>query len=89
MLKVSDIFHDQYMSFWCKFVNKSLPEHFGTMFTFNNELYQIETRGQNQPHLLTTRIISARNVLRHRIPDLLQDYPRAIKRPTLLALNRL
>ena len=31
--------------FWYKFVNKSLPEYFGTMFTFNNELYQIETRG--------------------------------------------
>ena len=35
---------------WYKFVNKSLPEYFGTMFTFNNELYQIETRGQRQLH---------------------------------------
>ena len=55
-----------------------LPEYFGTMFTFNNELYQIETRGQNQLHLFPTRTSSARNVLRHRIPDVLQEYPRAI-----------
>ena len=78
MLKVSDIFDVQCMKFWYKFVNKSLPEYFGTMFTFNNELYQIETRAQNQLHLFPTRTSSARNVLRHRIPDLLQEYPRAI-----------
>ena len=46
MLKVSDIFDVQCMKFWYKFVNKSLPEYFGTMFTFNNEIHQIETRGQ-------------------------------------------
>ena len=45
MLKISDIFNVRCMKFWYKFVNKSLPEYFGTMFTFNNELYQIETRG--------------------------------------------
>ena len=66
------------MKFWYKFVNKSLPEYFGTMFTFNNELYQIETRGQSQLHLFPTRTVSARNALRHHIPDLLQEYPRAI-----------
>ena len=43
MLKVSDIFDVQCMKFWYKFVNKSLPEYFGTIFTLNNELYQIET----------------------------------------------
>ena len=78
MLKVKNIFDVQCMKFWYKFVNKSLPEYFGTMFTFNNELYQIETRGQNQLHLFPTRTVSARNVLRHHIPDLLQEYPRAI-----------
>ena len=57
---------------------KSLPEYFGTMFAFNNELYQIEIRGQNQLHLFPTRTVSARNVLRHHIPDLLQEYPRAM-----------
>ena len=30
MLKVSDIFDVQCMKFWYKFVNKSLPEYFGT-----------------------------------------------------------
>ena len=78
MLKVKNIFDVQCMKFWYKFVKKSLPEYFGTMFTFNNELYQIETRGQNQLHLFPTRTVSARNVLRHHIPDLLQEYPRAI-----------
>ena len=73
MLNVKNIFDVQCMKFWYKFVNKSLPEYFGTMFTFNNELYQIETRGQNQLHLFPTRSISVRNVLRQYIPDLLQE----------------
>ena len=50
MLKVKNIFDVQCMKFWYKFVNKSLSGYFCTMFTFNNELYQIETRGQNQLH---------------------------------------
>ena len=82
MLKVSDIFDVQCIKFRYKFVNKLLPEYVGTMFTFNNELYQIEARGQNQLHLFTTRTSSARNVLRHRIPVLLQEYPRAITQKT-------
>ena len=90
MLKVKNIFDVQCMKFWYKFVNKSLPEYFGKMFTFSNELYQIETRGQNQLHLFPTRTVIARNVLRHHIPDLLQEYPRTItQRPKLTALNRL
>ena len=47
------------------------------MFTFNNELYQIETRDQNQLYFFPTRTTSARNVLRHYIPDLLQEYLKA------------
>ena len=78
MLKVSNIFDVQCMKFWYKFVNKSLPEYFVGILTFNNELYQIETRGQNQLHLFPTRTISDRNVLRHHVPELLQKYPRAI-----------
>ena len=49
--EVKNIFDVQCIEFWYKFVNKTLPEYFGTMFTFNNESYQIETRGQNQLHL--------------------------------------
>ena len=45
MLKVKNIFDVQCMKFWNKFVNKCLPEYCGTMLTFNNELYQIETCG--------------------------------------------
>ena len=74
MLKVKNIFDVQCMKFWYKFVNKSLPEYFGTMFTFNNELYQIETRGQKQLHLFHTRTVSARNVLRHHIPDCCKNF---------------
>ena len=48
MLKVSDIFDVQCVKFWYEFVNKSPVEYFGMMSTFNNELHQIETRGQNQ-----------------------------------------
>ena len=66
------------MKFWYIFVNKSVPEYFGMMFTFNDELYQIQTRGQNQLHLFPSQTINAHNVLRHHIPDLLQEYPRAI-----------
>ena len=58
--------------------SQSLLEYFGTMFTFNDELYQMETRGQNQLHFFPTRTINARNVLRHRIRDLLQEYSRTI-----------
>ena len=78
MLKVSDIVDALCMKFWCEFVNKSLPEYFCTMFTLNNELYQIETQGQNQLFLFPTRTISAPNVLRHRIPNLLEEHHRAI-----------
>ena len=74
MLKISDIFDVQCMKFWYKFVNKSLPEYFETTLTFNNKLYQIETGGQNQLHLFPIRTISARNVLRHSILDLLQEF---------------
>ena len=66
------------MKFLNKLVSKSLPEYFGTMFIFNNESYQIETRSQNQLRLFPTRNISTRNVMRHRIPDLLPEYPRTI-----------
>ena len=47
-------------------------------FTFKNELYQIETWDCNKLHLFPMGTLSARNVLRHRIPELLQKYPRAI-----------
>ena len=64
MAKVKNICDVQCMKFWYKFVNKSLPQYFGTMFTFNNEFHKIETRGQNQLHWFPTQIVSARNVLR-------------------------
>ena len=76
MLKVKNIFCSVY-EILVQIFNKSLPEYFDTMFKFNNESYETETPDQNQRHLFPTRTISARNVLRHHIPDLLQEYPRA------------
>ena len=78
MLKVKNTSDVQCMKFWYKFVNKSPPEYFDMMFTFNNELYQIKTHGQNQLHLFPTGTVSTPNVLRHLILDLLQEYPRPI-----------
>ena len=78
IVKVGNIFDTQCMKFWYKFLKKWLPEYFGTMFSFNNELYQIEPRDQNKLQLLLTQTISARNIYRHHNPDLFHVYPRII-----------
>ena len=80
LLKVKDIFDVQCFAFWYKFVNKKLPHYFHDIFTFNYELHEIETRSQNNLHLYPTRTTGARNVLRHRVPELLRDYPHEIMR---------
>ena len=82
MLKVKNIFDVQCMKFWYKLWISHFLNIFGTMFTFNNELYQVETCGQNQLHLFPIRTVSARHVLRHHIPGLLQEYHRAITQST-------
>ena len=56
-LNGKDVFDVMFMEFWYKFANKSLLEYFGTVYTFNNELYQIETRCQNQLYLYPTLAI--------------------------------
>ena len=75
ILKVRNIFDLQCMKFWYKFVNNRLPNYFRSMFTYNNEIYDIETRSHDKLHLFPTRTTGARNVLRHRIPELLREYP--------------
>ena len=72
MLKVKIIFDDQCMKCWFKFVSSSLLEYSGTMFTHSTELYRIETRGQNQVNLFSTRTIRARDIFRHHIANLLK-----------------
>ena len=45
------------------------------MLQYNSNLYDIETRNSNQLHLFPTRTVGARNVLRHRIPELIYRFP--------------
>ena len=75
LLKVKDIFDVQCMKFWYKFVNKKLPNYFRDMFKYNHEVHDIGTRSHDQLHLYPTRTSSARNVLRHHIPELLNTFP--------------
>ena len=45
------------------------------MFTYNHELYETETRSHGMLHLYPTRTAGVRNVVRHRIPELLLEFP--------------
>ena len=56
-----------------------LPDYFRQMFTFNRDIYDIQTRSHDRLHLFPSRTSSGRNVMRHRIPELLYDFP-----PTLI-----
>ena len=75
ILKVKDIFDVQCLKLWYKFVNNELPYFFKSMFTYNHELYETETRSHGMLHLYLTRTAGARNVVRHRIPELLLEFP--------------
>ena len=66
-LKVKDIFNVQCLKFWYKFVNGTLPDHFRQMFTFNQDIYDIETRSHDRLHMFPSRTSSGRNVMRHRV----------------------
>ena len=52
-----------------------LPDYFRQMFTFNRDIYDIQTRSHDRLHLFPSRTSSGRNVMRHRIPELLYDFP--------------
>ena len=43
-LKIKDVFDVQCMKFWYKFVNNNVPNYFASMFRYNHELYEIQTR---------------------------------------------
>ena len=72
LLKITDIFDVQCMEFWYKFSNNTLPNYFRFMFQYNSSLYDIETRNHDRMHFFPTRTFGARNVLRHRLPELYQ-----------------
>ena len=75
MLKVKDIFDMQCLKLLYKFVYNELPFFSKSMFTYNHELYEKETHSHGMLHLYLTRTASARNVVRHRIPEILLGFP--------------
>ena len=75
MLMVKNTFDVQCLKLWYKFVNNELSHFFKSMFTYNHELYETETHSHGMLHLYPTGTAGARNVVRHRIPDLLLEFP--------------
>ena len=71
-----EIFDIQYMKFFYKFTSNTLPKYFHSLFIYNRDIYEIETRNHNQLHLFATRTHSAERVLRHHIPKLFDKFPR-------------
>ena len=78
LLKIKDIFDVQCMKFWYKFINNNEPTYFASMFRYNHELYEIQTRSHELLHLYPFRTSNAHNALRHRIPELLCKFPTAV-----------
>ena len=74
MLKVKDIFDVHCLKLWYKFVNSELPYFLKSMYTYNHELYETETRSHGMFHLYPTRTAGACKVVRHRIPVLLLEF---------------
>ena len=75
LLMISDIFKIQCMKFWYKFKNKTLPSFFKSFFKYNHEMHDKNTRNRNSLHLFPTRTEGAKNVLRHHVPELLEEFP--------------
>ena len=73
LLKVKDIFNAQYLNFGTDLL--MAPDYFRQTFTFNRDIYDIQTRIYDRLHLFPSRTSSGRNVMRHRIPELLYDFP--------------
>ena len=44
LLKISDVFKIQFMNFWYKFKNKTLPSFFKSFFKYNHEIHEKNTR---------------------------------------------
>ena len=80
LLKVKDVFENQWLKFCYKYVNNKLPNYFRNMFTYNHELHEIEIWNHDRLNLYPTRTSGARNVLRHHIPELLNKLPPTVGR---------
>ena len=48
LLKLKDIFDVQCMKFWYKLVHNNVPTYFASMFRYNHELYEIQTRSHER-----------------------------------------
>ena len=73
LLKIKDIYDLQCMKIWYKFVKNNVPTYFASVFRYNHELYNIQTRSKELLHLYPVRTYNACNALRHRIPELFKD----------------
>ena len=60
MLKVKDIYDVQCFNLWYKFVHNELSHFLKSMFTYNHELYEAETRSHGMLHLYPTRTAGPR-----------------------------
>ena len=78
LLKIKDIFDVQCMKIWYNIVNNNLPTYFASMFRYNREFYDIQTRGHELLPLYPVRTSNAWNALIYRIPELLCKYPTAV-----------
>ena len=45
------------------------------MFQYNSSLYDIETRNNDRMHVFPTQAFGACNILRHRLPELVYQFP--------------
>ena len=87
LLKITVIFDVQCMKFWYKFSNNTLPNYFRSMFQYNSSLYETETRNHDRMHVFPTRTFGARNVLRHRLPELVYQFPADLIRKATRAVS--
>ena len=78
LLKIRNNFDVHRMKIWYKFVNNNVSTYFASMFRYNHELYDIQTRNREMLHLYPVRTSNARNSQWHRIPELLCEYPSAV-----------
>ena len=54
--KIKDNFYVQCIEFWYKFVNNTVLKYFASMLRYNQELYDIQTRGPELLHLYPVHI---------------------------------
>ena len=69
LLKIKDIFDVQCKKFWYKFVNIDVPTYFASMFRYNHELYEIQTRSHERLHISKTANVNYKTSTRKKKKD--------------------